>query len=194
MQISNEKPGRPQSALGRAEKGTELVKVVGGQWKPGQTEAVSAPMGPRKKDPRFRIFVIDTGWNSVARKVLKENLALIRDFNEDELVYFLDRDQSVALLRQHCALIGHDPIISVHDMRAIHRHAVHHVHGFRLHLGMLRKEDQALRALQMFARFLRTHRAAKNLDKVVRQTLHKQGLAGAIKVMGGAGYKHLTEE
>jgi len=193
MQTSSEKPGRPQPASARAEKGSELVRVAGGQRQAGQTEAVSAQKGPHN-DPRFRIFVIDTGWNSVARKVLQDNLALIRDFNEEELVYFLDRDKSVALLRQHCALIGHDPIISVHDMRAIHRHAVHHVHGFRLHLGLLRREHQVLKALQMFARFLRAHRAAKDLDKVVRQTLHKQGLKGAIEIMGGAGYKHLTEE
>ncbi len=193
MQILSEEPGRPQSALGRAETGIEFMKADGGERQAGQTAAVSAQMSPRNA-PRFRIFVIDTGWNSVARKVLQENLALIRDFNEEELVYFLDRDKSVALLRRHCALIGHDPIITVHDLRAIHRHAVRHVHGFRLHLGLLRQEDQALRALQMFARFLRTHRAAKDLDKVVRQTLHKQGLAGAIEIMGNVGYKHLTEE
>jgi hypothetical protein len=193
MQSFSEEPGRPQSALGRAETDVEFVKAVRGRLQAGEAEAVSAQMGPRN-NPRFRIFVIDTGWNSVARRVLQENLALIRDFSEEELVYFLDRDQSVALLRQHCGLIGHDPIISVHDMRAMHRRAVHHVHGFRLHLGMLRREGQALHALQMFARFLRMHRAAKDLDKVVRQTLHKQGLKGAIEIMGGAGYKHLTEE
>lgn len=172
MQISSEEADRPQSASGGGAEGAELVKA----------------------DPRFRIFVIDTGWNSVARRVLQENLDLIREFNKEEEVYFLGRDRSVALLRQHCALIGRDPIITVHDLRAIHRRAVRHVHGFRLHLGLLRQEDQALRALQMFARFMRMHRAAKDLDKVVRQTLHKQGLAGAIEIMGGAGFKHLTEE
>jgi hypothetical protein len=187
MQIFSEEAKRPQSELGRA------VKAVRGQWQAEHAEAASAQAAARN-DPRFRIFVIDTGWNSVARKVLQENLALIRDFSDEELVYFLSRDQSVALLRRHCALIGHDPILSVHDLRARHRHAVHHVHGFRLHLGLLRREGQALHALQMFARFLHMHRAAKDLDKHVRETLHKQGLKGAIEIMGGAGYKHLTEE
>ena len=193
MQTSSEEPGRPQPASARAEKGSELVRVAGGQRQAGQTEAVSAQKGPHN-DPRFRIFVIDTGWNSVARKVLQDNLALIRDFNEEELVYFLDRDKSIALLRRHSRLIGHDPIIAVHDLRAIHRRRVHHVHGFRLHLGLLRQEDQALRALQMFARFLRMNRSATDLEKVVRQNLHRQGLAGAIEIVGGIGYKHLTEE
>jgi hypothetical protein len=156
-------------------------------------EPSPARKGPASS-PRFRIFVIDTGWNSVARKVLQDNVDLIREFNDEEEVYFLGRDRSIALLRQHSRLIGHDPIISVHDLRAIHRHRVHHVHGFRLHLGLLRQEDQALRALQMFARFLRMHRSAKDLEKVVRENLHKQGLAGAIEIVGGVGYKHLTEE
>jgi hypothetical protein len=150
-------------------------------------------MGPGR-DPRFRIFVIDTGWNSVAHKALEENLDLIREFNDEEEVYFLDREKSIALLRQHCRLIGHDPMISVYDLRAIHRRPVQHAHGLRLHLGLLRQEDQALGALQMFARFLRMNRSAKDLEKAVRQTLHKQGLAGAIEIMGGAAYKHLTEE
>ena len=33
----------------------------------------SRPSGP----PRFRIFIIDSGWNSVARKVLRHNFALV---------------------------------------------------------------------------------------------------------------------
>jgi len=193
MQIFSEVSGRLQSALGRAEKGWELVMTNGGQPRQGgQTSPSSAGTSPRR-DPRFRIFVIDTGWNSIARKVLQDNVDLIRAFNDEEEVYFLDRNKSIALLRQHSKLIGHDPIISVHDLHAIDRHRVRHVRGFRLHLGMLRDEDQALRALQMFARFLRMHRSAKDLDKVVRENLHKQGLTGAIEIIGGVGQKHLTE-
>jgi hypothetical protein len=205
MQIFSEVSGRLQSALGKAEKGLQLVKTNGG-WstngggstnggqstKGEQTRPGSAQTGS-PRNPRFRIFVIDTGWNSVARKVLQDNIELIRDFSDEEEVYFLDREKSVALLRQHSRLIGHDPIISVHDLLAIHRRRVHHVHGFRLHLGMLREEDPALRALQMFARFLRMNRSAQDLEKVVRQNLHRQGLAGAIEIIGGAGHKHLTE-
>jgi len=193
MQIFSEVSGRLQSALGKAEKGLQLVKTNGGQSRQqAQAQPGPAQTGPAVR-PRFRIFVIDTGWNSVARKVLQDNVDLIRGFNEEEEVYFLGRDRSIALLRQHSKLIGHDPIISVHDLRAIHRHRVHHVHGFRLHLGLLREEDAALRALQMFSRFLRMNRSANDLEKVVRQNLHKQGLAGAIEIIGGAGHKHLTE-
>ncbi len=196
MQIFSGVSERLQSALGKAEKESQLVKTSGGEvQQPSQKAAGGEQIDPPPaKNSRFRIFVIDTGWNSVARKVLQENVDLIREFNDEEEVYFLDRKQSIALLRQHCRLIGHDPIVSVHDLRAIHRRRVHHVHGVRLHLGLLRQEDQALRALQMFARFLRMNRSAKDLEKVVRENLHRQGLSGAIEIVGGVGYKHLTEE
>lgn len=196
MQIFSGVSGRLQSALGKAEKGLQLVNTSGDKvQQPDQASTGAAQTDPpRARNSRFRIFVIDTGWNSVARKVLQDNVDLIREFNDEEEVYFLDRSQSIALLRQHSRLIGHDPIISVHDLRAIHRRRVHHVHGVRLHLGLLRQEDQALRALQMFARFLQMNRSAKDLEKVVRDNLHRQGLSGAIEIVGGVGYKHLTEE
>ncbi|ARN79834.1 hypothetical protein [Methylocystis bryophila] len=194
MQIFSDVSGRLQSALGKAEKGLQFVKANGAQFRQTSQPAADTARRNQVKNARFRIYVIDTGWNSVARKALRENLDLIREFNDEEEVYFLDRGQSIALLRRHSRLIGHDPIISVHDLQAIHRRRVHHVHGFRLHLGLLRQEDQALRALQMFARFLQMNRSAKDLEKVVRANLHRQGLAGAIEIVGGVGYKHLTEE
>jgi len=138
------------------------------------------------KEARFHIFVIDTGWNSVASRVLRDNFGLIRDLNSDDKVFVVGRDMSIALLRQYPLQVGRDPIITVHDTQAIHRHRIHHTHGFRLHLGILVSEDQVLGALQMFARFLATHRSAKDLEKVVRKNLHREGLAGAIEIMGGA--------
>jgi hypothetical protein len=164
-----------------------------------QAEISSQPAGTGQaqaappKDVRFRIFVIDTGWNSVASRVLHENLNVIRDLNCDDEVYLLDRDMSIALLRHHPAQVGRDPIITVHDTQAIHRHRVHHTHGFRLHLGILDSEDQVLAALQMFTRFLATHRTAKDLEKVVRKNLHRQGFVGAIEILGGAEHKKMIE-
>jgi hypothetical protein len=46
---------------------------------------------------RFHIFVIDTGWNSAASRVVREHLHMIRDLNIDEEVYVLDRATSSAL-------------------------------------------------------------------------------------------------
>jgi hypothetical protein len=148
-------------------------------------ETIVAHVDP-PADSRFRIFVIDSGWNSVASKVLKENLDLFLDLNREEPTYFLGRDVSVALLRQYDSLIGRDPIIIVHDMHVIRESGSDGVHGLRLHLGLLQNEVQVLEGLKMFARFLRTHRAAKHLEAEVRGKLILEGLAGAIQIIGGA--------
>jgi hypothetical protein len=145
------------------------------------------------KEVRFRIFVIDTGWNSVSSKVLRDNLPLIRDHNVDDELYILSRDMSIALLHYYPLQVGRDPIIAVHDTRARHRHRVHHTHGFRMHLGILTREDQVLSALRMFTRFLKSRRAAEDLERVIRQDLHRQGLAGAIEILGGHEHSKMIE-
>ena len=71
-------------------------------------------------------------------------------------------------------------------MQVIRKRGTDGVHGLRLHLGMLQTEAQVLTGLQMFARFLRTHREAKNLESEVRGKLMLEGLAGAIQIIGGA--------
>ena len=146
------------------------------------------------KDVRFHVFVIDTGWNSAASKVLSQHLNMISDLNIDDEVYVLDRATSIALLRHYPLQVGRDPIIAVHDLHPHHRHRVKHTHGFRMHLGILDTEQQVLSALQMFARFLVTHRNAKDIDSLVREDLHRQGIAGAIEIMGGHVHQKLIAE
>src|SRR5271165_6254978 len=139
-----------------------------------------APTSARKgaaRDARFHIFVIDSGWNCAASKVLREHINVISDLHIDDELYVLDRATSIALLRHYPLQVGRDPIIAVHDLRPHHRHRVKHTHGFRMHLGLLDSEDQVLAALRMFARFLITHRNAADIDQLVRQDLHRQGLA-----------------
>jgi hypothetical protein len=139
---------------------------------------------------RFNIFVIDTGWNVVASKLLAKSLPLIRDLNPSDGTYVLDRERSISVLRRHAALIGRDPIISVHDLDVIdrgvaqHEHARVDVHGFRLHLGLVKSEEKIKDALDMFVRFLRRHRDSRHLEKDVREKLRKEGLAGTIEIMG----------
>jgi hypothetical protein len=155
-----------------------------------KTAVAPAICNAEEADPdgeaRFRIFVIDTGWNSHARKVLHENFALIRDLNREDPIYFLDRDTSVALLRRHRSLVGRDPIILVQDMRAARSGDAGDLPGFRLHLGLLRDKNTALAALQMFARFMSMNRSAKDLEAVVRRKLRMEGFSGAIEIIGGS--------
>jgi len=138
------------------------------------------------QEARFRVFVIDTGWNEVAHKVLRKQIPLFDTLVGDTPTYWLNRKTSVALLGQHRELIGHDPILCVHDLRAVKRRGTLGVHGLRLHLGLLRTEDASTRALQMLIHFLARHEASANFEAEVRSRLQLEGLKGAIAIMAGS--------
>ena len=131
---------------------------------------------------RFRIFIVDSGWNSAARRVLHENFALIRDLQKDDPIYVLSREKSVEFMRRHGSRIGRDPIIAVHDMRALGKDGTVGFHGFRLSLGLLRTPEQALMGLQAFARFLVEHRNSADLEADIRARLRREGFTGAIEI------------
>jgi len=132
---------------------------------------------------RFRIFIVDSGWNSAARQVLLDNFALIRDLQKDDPIYVLNREKSIEFMRRHGSRIGRDPIIAVHDMAALGKGGTDGFHGFRLSLGLLRTPQQALLGLQSFTRFLVTHRRSADLEADIRANLRREGIAGAIEIM-----------
>jgi hypothetical protein len=136
-------------------------------------------------EARFRVFIIDTGWNDLAHKVLRKQIPLFDTLMGATPTYWLDRKTSVALLRKHRELIGRDPILCVHDLRAVRRRGSLGVHGLRLHLGLLRGEDALTRALQMVIHFLARHEASDNFEAEVRSRLQLEGLKGAVAIMAG---------
>ena len=142
--------------------------------------------GDALQEARFRVFVIDTGWNEVAHKVLRKQIPLFDTLVGDTPTYWLNRKTSVALLGKHRELIGHDPIVCVHDLRAVKRRGSLGVHGLRLHLGLLRTEDALTRALQMLMHFLARHEATENFEAEVRSRLQLEGLKGAVAIMAGS--------
>jgi hypothetical protein len=132
---------------------------------------------------RFRIFIVDSGWNSAARRVLIENFGLIRDLQKEDPIYVLSRERSIEFMRRHGSRIGRDPIIAVHDMDALDRGGTSGFHGFRLSLGLLRTPQQALLGLQAFTRFLVTHRRSTDLEADIRANLRREGFLGAIEIL-----------
>jgi hypothetical protein len=131
---------------------------------------------------RFRIFIVDSGWNSAARRVLHENFHMIRDLHLDCPVYFLGRERSLELMRRFPNLVGKDPIIRVHCEVAAQQHKPG-FHGFRLHLGLLKDEESALQALQNFTKFIAVHRNSMDLEADMRKRLRQEGLVGAFEIV-----------
>ena len=180
-------PRRPGSSRREtAEAGlpsSAAVREAGVSDPPIQT--VPAPISGNETPPaasRFRIFIVDSGWNSAARRVLLENFALIRDLQKEDPIYVLNRERSIEFMRRHGSRIGRDPIIAVHDMQALGKGGTTGFHGFRLSLGLLRTPHQALMGLQAFARFLVTHRQSADLEADIRANLRREGLMGAIEI------------
>jgi hypothetical protein len=143
------------------------------------------PSDAQKPQPaaRFHIFIVDSGWDSAAHHVLKENFWLICELQKDDPVYVLGRERSIEYMRYHHARIGHDPIIAVHDLAAMRGKRADGFHGFRLRLGLLHTRQQALMALQNFSRFLIAHRDSTRLEADIRSGLRREGLAGAIEII-----------
>jgi hypothetical protein len=131
---------------------------------------------------RFRIFIVDTGWNSAACRVLHDNFALIRDLQRDDPIYVLSREKSVEFMRRHGSRIGRDPIIAVHDMQAMSKVGTNGFHGFRLSLGLFGTSEEALMGLRTFARFLVEHRHSIDLEADIRARFRRGELAGAIEI------------
>ena len=160
-------------------------KIRRGVAVPALLEAARTSSEPGS-ETRFRVFVIDTGWNETAHRVLRKQIPLFDTLMGDTPTYWLDRRTSVALLRKHRELIGRDPILCVHDLRAVKRRGTLGVHGLRLHLGLLRSEDALTRALQMVMHFLARHQVSSNFEAEVRSRLQLEGLRGAIAIMAGS--------
>jgi len=173
------------SSRRRTDRRAEASSPAGGDGNP----AAAAGQAPHSAGtgsanaPRFRIFIVDCGWNSPARRVLLDNFALIRELQQDDPIYVLSREKSIELARRHGTRIGRDPIIAVHDMAALERDGTTGFHGFRLSLGLLRTPQQALLGLQSFVRFLVTHRHSPDLEADIRANLRREGLTGAIDIM-----------
>jgi hypothetical protein len=150
---------------------------------PSEETAVLQETGDSLAAPRFRIFIVDAGWNSAAHKVLVENFELLRGLQKEDPIYVLSKEQSIEFQRHHGTRIGRDPVIAVHDLAAMGKSGTTDFHGFRLSLGLLRTPQQALQGLQAFARFLVTHRRSTDLEADIRADLRREGLAGAIEII-----------
>ena len=178
-----ESVGSRPAEISVAQESVVLEEAVVIESPGGPRASAGTEPEPGRSTPRFHIFIIDTGWDSPAHKVLQENFALIRELQREDPIYVLGKEKSIEYLRHHQERIGHDPIIAVHDLAAMDDTGTTDFHGFRLRLGLLRTHQQALLGLQNFARFLRMHRQSGDLEAKIRRGLRREGLAGAIEIV-----------
>ena len=141
-----------------------------------------SPNGQGDGDPRFEVYVIDSGWKSEAGEAVRESMELFRKYLRDHDVYVLDEDQSEAFLQKHPQLLGKDPIIAVLDREAIKRGSTTGI-GARLLLGRIHDKNRVQALLKMLLRIVNTRALAQDLPKAIRSEVHKEGMAGAIEVI-----------
>jgi hypothetical protein len=133
---------------------------------------------------RFNFFLIDTGWNEAISKLVHKHFPRwLHHHNPKDLLFILNPEQSVEVLKHAPYEIGHDPIILVYDLYAPDQTKAQTYKGFRLALGMIRHPEQAMARLQEFFRFLVTHRQSTNLDREIRRELRREGVEGMIKIL-----------
>jgi len=171
---SSRRPADPPGETAASQEGGVIQQ-------PGQAPSPGGPKPPSA--PRFRVLIADRAWNSPARPVLLDYVALVREQQNDGPLHVLSRERSIEFMRSHGSRIGRDPIIAVHDLAAMNKGGTTGFHGFRLHLGLLGSPQQALTTLQSFARFLITHRQSGDLEAEIRAELRREGLTGAIEII-----------
>ncbi len=144
---------------------------------------------PEKKSdpegPRFQFFLIDSGWDSPAANVIRQNLRMVTQLQNHDPFYVLSRTQSGEILKRHPHLIGKDPILLARDIHGARYHGRKQYHGFHLNLGIIQNLEDALEVLQNFVNFLAVHRKNANIDHLIKQKLHRDGLQGAVEVLRG---------
>lgn len=143
-----------------------------------QPDASAAPASSR-----FQFFLIDSGWNSAAARVIRDNLGMITRFQNNDPLFILDQAQSTALMRRHPHLIGKDPILLARDLQARGAGGATEYHGFHLNLGLVKDPVAAVEGLRKFLHFLAIHRHSLNIETDVQHQLHQAGLRGAIEVL-----------
>lgn len=140
---------------------------------------------PVTHPPRFQFFLIDSGWDGPAARVIRQNLRMVTQLQNHDPFYVLTRSQSSEILAKHPHLIGKDPILIARDLSGAYNDGRKQYHGFHLNLGTIKDPQAALDVLQKFVNFLVVHRKSADIDRLIKQQLHRDGLAGAVEVLRG---------
>jgi hypothetical protein len=140
--------------------------------------------------PRFHVFLIDTGWNKPISEAVRAQIKLFCSHHLKDPIYVLTGEQSARILERRPEHIGLDPIVIVYDLYRPNAKTKRY-HGLRLNLGRFKSPVQALFRLQQLVRFLAMHRATQDLSAAVGQELHKEGLANTFQIISELSHTSL---
>ncbi len=131
---------------------------------------------------RLDIYIIDSGWDSLAHRVLQHSLDLFTAYLTEHNVYVLTPEQSTAFLKEHPELIGKDPIIAIVDDLA---RKLNNPHGFgtRLELGLVNDAFRLECLLKMFLQIVNDKMNIFDIAYTFRKHNHKEGIKGAVEII-----------
>ena len=138
---------------------------------------------------RIDIYIIDSGWDSLAHKYLTGVLDLFKAYLTDQNLYIFSAEQSIAFLKDHPDLIGKDPIIVVIDKLA---RTLNNPDGFgtRLELGLIKDPYRVEWLIKMFVRIVNNRAEMLDIAHTFREYNHKEGITGAIDIIMETFGKH----
>lgn len=131
---------------------------------------------------RLDVYIVDSGWDSVAHRVLNRSLDLFKSYLRIHNLYILSTEQSVQLLTEHSDLLGKDPVILVVDplARALNNPSGY---GARVVLGLIEDEHRVEWLIKMFLRVVNTHIKTLDIAHTFREHNHKEGVKGAVEII-----------
>lgn len=138
---------------------------------------------PLETAPRFRLFIVNTGWHSDASQVVEENLENFTSLMSPIPVYSLTKEQSRQVLLSDPDRVGTDPCLLLIDQHASGGQGANGYHGFRLSLGRATSKSEALEIFQTFTRFIVTHMSSTDIERQVRKRLKKEGFQNVFEVL-----------
>ena len=131
---------------------------------------------------RLDVYVIDSGWDSLAHDVLHGSMALFKNYLTNHNLYLLTHEQSVEYLKNHPELVGQDPILIVVDHLAKKLHNPHG-YGTLISLGLINDRARVEWLIKMFLKIINTHNKTLDIAYTFQQHNHKEGIKGAVDII-----------
>ena len=143
---------------------------------------IKFPKNTTAAHKRFKIYFIDSGWDSPAHRAFEGALSLVTRYLTHHDLVILGHARSEKFLQNHPRLIGADPLIAILDPAAI-RDGNCRDKGILLLIGQSKTEERARIMFKMFLRLVNTRKMADHLPEVIRRLVHKEGMSGTFEII-----------